>query len=458
MNDTKTRLDKILAALSDIEKAKTVKAPATDNPLHQLTLADLTAGKGVATSQDQYPALNVAPKSELGYAMENARIEGFSDGKREQVNQRKAHQRARDKRKAEIEEIAARPMPSKARLKEAWKVVEPLTGIVEQIAKSKQRWADRLLGGTTEDLPQMALEQMALAMAKGDYDLDLHRKAAKGLRKMVETADRGRKGIPRDQMSDEQKKESKRLRRARKLLMGMANLQVKDALRASYLDGSEGSWETIDLVDTVMAHINVPGDDPIANRFKADRAPAFLGTRFQRPDGIDAHLLSTGVMAAITARGLDAIVEVMLDEDKRRSNGSVAWTEYAEELFKATPGGYGPWLWEQVVAATGHLKNPRKARGDAARKHVRHLFEFLPDVITGMVEAFDHQFVAWSTTGRRAIMASTFEAYLSESPALRQVLQPALRFATVEEAAQAIREHVAQLSDGNDYIESMVNA
>lgn len=450
------RLITLVAALNEREQAKSVSSPE-DNPFAKATLADI-AGR------QEFPAINMVTKvkttgenkdvedeaDSVAYHMEAARFEARAKGRADKSAKRMAQAKARAQRKVEFDKIAnSKVKPSPERLERAWLIVFHMVGIVGRIAKSKQRWANRLLGSSADDIPQITLEHMALVLAKQTkFDLDVLVQAAKEL-------GQHEAGIPGDQTVDENDPDERRkVRKARKWLMGMANNRVMGALVDSYMDQKNLKWDNIDLIATVMASINGPGDDAMLARFKADRAPAFLGTRFQRPGGINADVMAMAISAAITERGLDPMVEFMLNEEARRVDGSMKWSEHAEAIFMLTPNGDGEWMWDAVKQATEGLSHARKARGDAARKHVRNLFGFLPDVIVGVVEASDPHFIGWSSRGRRAVMASDFELfYQGDVPEIRQVLQPKLAYGTPKEAARALIEHLALLTSGKDMIQ-----
>jgi hypothetical protein len=455
------RINALVVALTEREAAKKVVTPE-DNPFAEHTLTELS--HGLMKGADNMPAVNMATKIKVtgenrdveniedspGYQMEAARFETAREGKADKSARRMAQARARADRRVEFDRIAeSTVVPPQERMTAAWTAVLHLRPIILKIAKSKQRWANRLLGGNADDIPSLALEQTALALARQEkFDLDVIVEAAEQLGK-------SENGVPGNQTVDENDPAHlKSVRKARKWLMGMVNNRVMGAVVDSYTSQANLRWENIDIMATVMASINGVGDDPLSNRFKADRAPAFLGTRFQRPDGIDADLLAMAIGGAITAHGLDPLVEFLLDEDNRRTDGFMKWSECAEQIFLLTPGGYGQWLWEQVSAQA----LDRRSRGVAARNHVRNLFEWLPNLIGGVVESFDPHFIGWSSVGRRAVMASDFELFYLPDMSTRAILQPALKFTTAREAAAMLHEHLACLTTGQDLVASVVDA
>lgn len=460
-------VERLAAALNAHERAKSERK-AEDNPFHDHDLKQMT-GAGLRSAQDKRPAMNMAPAGGVGFDMEQARFEVEQAHKADTSAKRKAAARARAARKVELDKIADSPVrPNAERMQQAWMIVLHLSPTIDRIANDKRRWASRFLGTTMDDVPQMAKEKMALTLAKSDKDLDVLEAAAQ---KIGEEAKRTNR-IPADQLTDDERTERKKIGKARKWLMGVVNNRVMGALVDAYTSERNLRWDNIDLIATVMANINGPGGDPIVNAHKADRAPAFMGTRFQRPGGVDPHLLATAINAAITERKLDRLVELLLNNI--RTDGSFPWTEKAEEVFLAAPDGDGEWYWQAVCNATSGrnrdgkewtMDRARKARGDAARTFVRNEFEWLPGFIVEVVEAFNPHAIGYSVKGNRwssqvrATLASEFELfYLGDEPEVRQPLRPVLRFADTTEAAQALLENLACLVTGEDLVRSARDA
>lgn len=451
------RLGLLIAALKEREKAKS-KVKPEDNPLVNHTLEQLQHGVGVAKSADHFPAVNMAaqaPDEPAAFAMEAQRIADHTAGKEDKSAKRMTQHRDRAQRRVEFDRIAkARFTPEPERMDKAWLIVFHMVEIITKIAKEKQSWGNRLLGSAADDIPQMAIEKMAMVLAKSDKDLDLLLEAAEQLGDKAKITGK----IPGDQMADldkEEKTHRRQLRRARKWLMGMANNRVMGALVDAYTDQRNLRWDNLDIITTVMASIGGTGSDPMTSRFKHDRAPAMIGSKFQEPGGLDPALLAAGINAAITERRLDALVEFILDEEHRRVDGAVRWSQFAEDIFKLDPSGDGEWMWSVLYDATIEHRHARKARGDAARQHVRNLFAWLPSLISSLIDSFDPHFIGWHEG--RAILASDFEAFLDSSDK-RLILEPALKYATVEEAARDLVEHLAMLTTGSDYVRHLINS
>lgn len=442
MTDTITLADRIAAALRANEAAKIARPednPFVDHDLKQMRVA------GIRSAQDKHPAVNMATKkTPLGYDLEVSRTEELAQARLDKSARRMAQARTRAARKAEFDAIVESEAPVNAeRMQQAWVAVVHLLPVIDRIAASKRRWAARHLGDVKDDVAAVVREKVAMLLAKSDRDLDVLVQAAKEIGEIE--ALHG--AVPGDQVVDERApEERKRVMKARKWLMGVLNNRVLSALTDLYLSEQNLRWDNLDLIETVMASINGPSEDPTFANFKASSAPAFMGTSFQRPGGIDPALLATAVNAAITEKGLDRLTELLLAE--RNTNGSFPWSEHAEAVFKTVE--QGDWLWEQVVrATTGRnrdgiewtMDRARKARGDYARTFVRAQFEWMPSLIVSVVEAFDPHPIGWDIKAgeARVTMASDFELfYLPDEPEKRQVLSPVLRYASIREAAEAL--------------------
>jgi hypothetical protein len=456
-----TEVRTILAAALD-ERRVAKPRKSEDNPLAKHTVRELAQGKGVRVWADQLPALSMAAKTDgsptnVAVEIEQARRAGLTDGHNDKSARRMAAQRARVARKNQIDALANAPViPDKDRLAQAWAIVLPMTEVVTKIAQSKKAWATRFLGSVADDIASIALEQMVLVLAKDDRDLTVLRQAAEELGGLVRRTGQ----LPGDQVVDDAaRKERRQLSKARKWLMGMANNRVMGALVDTYTNQRNLRWENIDLIATVMASISGVGDDPMSANFKANRVPAMLGSRFQRPGSFDPNWLAQAITAAITEHRLDRLVELMLDDDRRQTSGAFKWDDNAEAVFLATPDD-GAWRWELVRKATAHLADPRHARGQAARLHVRNTFDWLPALIVAIVEAFDYQVIEhieYVDGHLQAIMGSRFEQ-LQDRTGKRKPLRPAPTFATATEAAAALTQYLAVLVTGEDYTLSIAHA
>lgn len=460
---TNTSVERLAAALTAHSKAKVARPD--DHPFAEHTLEQM-GGAGLVSMQDKMPALNMAPKSPMAYDMEVARFETEQAVKADSSNKRKAAARARAARKMQMDKIADSPeRPDPERMQAAWLIVALMLPTITRAANAKRVWASRYLGDVIDDVIGIVTEKMAVLLAKSDQDLEVLEVAARAIGEQTKRTNQ----IPGDQLTKDERKARKRVGKARKYLMQITNNRVMDTLIDVYCRSHNVRDVNIDILATVMASINGPGEDPMLANWKASRAPAFLGTRFQAPDGIDANLLAAAINAAITEKGLDRITEVMLANVN--TDGSFPWSEMAEDVIMAMPDGDGPWMWDVITRSTQGVNRDgitwdadraRKARGEIARKYVRSAFEWMPGLIMDVIDSFDPKVIGFSAKARggvRAILASDFELfYRSDEPKLRLLLEPTLRFGSPEEAARALIEHMAILTTGNDLVRSVAHA
>lgn len=443
--------DEVARKISAAFMIRSMHMSDEEGPFEGRSTVDLMHGVGIISAADHQPAVDMTPKG--GHMMEAVRRAGLEAGKIDRSAKRTAANRARAERKKQFDDLVALPIePNRERLAEAWKVVLPLEPIIAKAALSKRQWASRFLGSTADDIPSMVLEACVLVLAKSDKNLTLYIEAAEQLGEQQRESGK----MPGEQFSQEENKHRKQLMQARKWLMGLVNNRVMGALVDSYTAQRNLRWENIDLISTVMANINGPDEDSLVKRHKADRAPSFQGTRFAGPGRIDGNLLATVINSAITAHRLDPLVELLTDTDNLRTDGSFSWAELAPEVFRLSPEG-GEWMWDTVKQATAHMVNPRRARADAARTHVRNLFEWMPSVIASAIEAFDYAPVARVISNKRvhAVMRSPFESLICDEGRHHD---PALVFATHKQAAVMLAEHLSSLVTGEDMVSSISHA
>ena len=397
--------------------------------------------KGEELTPVQIGDLHRVTEDLTAHHVEVARFEGRESGKAATSASRMAAMRRRQERRAEFDaatEVEVKQVDP-ARLMVSWQIVEHLAPLVAQAAREKRQHAERLLGSVTEDVAQVVLETCALTLAKSGKDLSLYLVAAGEITKPHKPSD-----------SDDRKRR-KEIKRARKWLRGMAFSRVTYTLRDLYRSGDNVRARNIDILDTVLNTVNGHDADPMTASFRAAQATCFMGYSFTSPGAVDRDVLAHALMAAITDRGLDTLVDLLLDDENRRSDGTVAWSRIAKEVFLASPETDGEWAWEVVKRATKGSTHSKKLRGVAARNHCRSQFEWLKTFTGQVVEALDPEVVAWSVkdhTGSRAIVASPFqEGYLkpSQPDAVRQPLAPALDFASTKQAAEAIEQAIVDI-------------
>lgn len=420
MQDAPDLTTRLAMALDAHAKAMADPTPRRegDNPLDTADLAQMLRGAGIRVARDMMPTrakkypTSVTPVP----ALDKAAIATVNAQRADRSAKRKAVARARAQRKAQFDEIAASPVQvDPVRMTAAWLVVQTMHHIVIRIGDSKAAWARRHLGSVADDVTMNALESIVHIVAKQDrFEMPVLMAAAEQL-----AGDRKR--IPGDQaVTDDMKAERKTQAQARKWLMGVTNNRVISALVDAYRAAHNVRWENLDIIETILASIGGAGEDPMMARCKADAAPRFLARGFGQPGRVDPAMLAMAIAGAITERGLDALAELLLNEDAVRTDGAFMWTENAEAVFNALGE---PWVWKAVVKHTAGTPDFRRKRGDAARLFARKAFAWLPGTVQAILDAFEQRGVAWVTAGgmevlvgdewvtdARAVMQAPFEA------------------------------------------------
>jgi len=280
--------------------------------LADATLEDLTSGTGMDTSADAH----AARRSGNPIDAEAARQRELSRARavaRRAAQRRKAARRAGEQADRDAQTVTP----------EALRAVMPITtllvGIIDTIATSRARRVERMVGTAAEDACSETFIAVNREIALCEHDHAALALAAAWLSAQV--------GVP-DCDGDSPEHAS--------WLMGVIVNRSRSSVQRIYRDmyaAGELRSDSLERLDTALA--NSGGVDTVIARHLADRVPGMTGARFPTPGRPDAHLLSATLAAAITARGLDALVEVLLDDAHRRSDGYFRWTEFSRDVFAA---------------------------------------------------------------------------------------------------------------------------
>lgn len=397
MNDLRTALAQTII--------NRVREQATDTS-DQRTIADIIAG--VQKSVDNHPARkNTTP---IARQMEAARMAGLEAGRIERVSRRKKAALSRQHRRDQIEALSTSPDPLPLeRIAPAWLIVELMVPIIERIARSKKRRLQRYLGDLTADVETEATEDMLNVIARSTQDLDVLLESAGRLASDAPVA------LPADADTDARKRH-KAVRRGCGWLMGVANNVVMRAIDTAYRSDENLRWASLDIIAAVMDQASGPQEDVFYSRFKADRAPVMMGSRWHNPGSVDPGLVSMALAAAITDRRLDPLVEMFLDQENCHPNGTFRWEQNAYKVFTLSPGD-GAWMWALVEKRTSGFSYPEKARASMAKTWTNRLFAWLPSFMVDIVDVLQD---------------------MPFGDGKRYPLVPSLSFYTVEEAADAI--------------------
>lgn len=286
---------------------------------------------------------------------------------------RRARQIAR--RKKEQEAVVEQPMDPK-RVRAGLVILTEMHPLISKVVLGRYNQMRRVLGDISAyDVAQDVLMGSAEGIAKQDkHDLVDLLIAARWLDKQP--------GIP--QVVDREAPTGA------KWLMGVVQRQtthrLADIYRSSVVSieyeevGPDGAkeivkvcrtLESLDYLDTILA--NTGGVDTLLTHTKAAQAPGMVGTRFQIPGQTDRAFVGMVVDAAITERGLDWLADMLLDDDKRRTDGAFMWTANYVEIWTRLQTDL-PWLPDLPG-------DNERTHVVLVRKAVGALFEYLSTVV-----------------------------------------------------------------------------
>ena len=232
-------------------------------------------------------------------------------------------------------------------VRDALEITAHLSRLIDDISARRARKAARLIGTRAEDACfetfSAVNRSIAGAIKREEYERGQLLEAAEYLSHQP--------GIPNVRHDDEAPDGSK-------WLLSVIEFRSRSAIQSWY--EHEPSIESIERLDTTMA---ATGNDDFFDRFQADTQPAILGARWPQPGQVDHGMVQMVIAGAITERGLDAFVELVLAN--LRSDGSFSWKAHAEDVFR-TLGLDSHWQILCARVASEDLRG-RYARGAARR-------------------------------------------------------------------------------------------
>lgn len=424
-------LDGLAATLErlDIEiVAATVVEGDTDNDvMNRMQLDDLLGGafllKGDNTARTFVKGKEIHRNPEVVKAEREAR-------ERNADKLRKRIERQRVKRAKLDAERDAKPLDS-VRMSACLALLGNVTHVIADLTMQRYNRFRRTLGDVlVEDIAQDATLKIAEAMAKSDVDIVTYAECIIWL-----------KSAPQPYVSQDGPQGAGRLIGTIVRVIGTTIVDVyrKSTVKTWTLTvGDEGKdvWvqrdttvESLDRLATV-AHATRSDVDTLLSKHKAGGKPP--KPKSTPPGGKDKRLFARMIIdTAITARGLDWLATMLLDDDRKRTDGSFKWTENADTIW----AGFG------FPVMT--VDSPR-ARADVARKAVRIAMAFLPDVVTaayelistpelmfeiGATSAHDMHFVASKIKANLADMAhqSAIDGGVSLDMTMRMIEDPLYR-------------------------------
>jgi hypothetical protein len=371
--NTLAQLDEEIVAATVIE----VEGDSDNDFMSRMDVDDILGGafllKGDQTARTFVKGKEVFRNPEVILAERAAR-----ERNRDKLRKRIARQRA--KRTAMDVEREAKPIDH-ARMSVALQLLGNLSGVIADLTMQRYNRFRRTLGDVlAEDIAQDAVISIAEAMSKSDTSMTEYAAAVLWLMSAPQpynTAD-GPEGAGR--------------------LLGTIIRVIGTTIVATYRKSTIKTWvltvgdegkdtwvqkdttvESLDKLATV-AH-NTHGDiDSLIAKHKASGKPKQKST----PPGMrDKRLFARAVIdCAIEARGLGWLATMMLDDERRRTDGSFKWTENAATIW----AGFG------FPAMT--CDSPR-LEADYARKAVKLAFAFLPGIVSEVYELIDSPELMW---------------------------------------------------------------
>lgn len=268
------------------------------NPLHDATQEQLEAGRGLKPA-DMTPEERHLHKNKLQRGRASKHRKG-------QVLKEEAEGKERT------------TTLSQAQVKDALDVTALLAAKIDLVAARRAQKASRLLGTVAEDATFETFSKVnrsiAGAIARDERSKEDLLVAAEYLS--------NEPGIPSVHWRDEPPEHAS-------WLMSVIEYRSRTAIQDWY-DHKEPTIESLAYGDSVIASTH---SDDYYDRFCADRQLGIMGARFVRPGAIDPAIVQGIIMGAITERGLDALVELILSN--LRSDGYFPWSKHAEDVFLA---------------------------------------------------------------------------------------------------------------------------
>lgn len=364
MSDFKQRL--IAAALNS------VAAKDSDTPMPRTSEYGIKAGAGLQwrdmTPQERDRNLDAAKHRRARLAKRIA----------EQVADRSATREAEhDEIDALNREVDNLDVQDPVRFGRCLNLVARMDRVVTKVAVGKFHHSRRLARGAfdKDDVVQHTRIAVALELTKSERDIDELETAAAVIdhRGCVDYDDT----VPHA-----------------KWIMGVISNRAKSSIR--HLCQMHPTINSIDQLDTMLA--NIGGVDSLISTCKADHAPGMTGYRFRSPGKMDPLVLAVALDQEITRRHLDDLADIILDDDKRRHDGTFQWSKYHAEVLAAC--GEPVRKFESEVLAASY-----------ARRAARRSFAWINEFITNVLAAYDGERQIEWRNGRLVNTVDIIEAH-----------------------------------------------
>jgi hypothetical protein len=379
VNDT-TTLDELEAALDELStEADEIDETVVivEGPRDERTLDEILAGhallKGDAQSRTFINGKAVYRNADVIHAEREART-------REQTRKRQQLKRRMERRAKRQAAMDAKPVDA-VRMAACLALLGNLTHVIANLTLARYNRFRRVLGDVmVDDIAQDATLRIAEALSKSNVELMELARAAIWL-----------KTAPQPYVSADGPQGAGRLLGT---IVTVISRTIVDTYRANttvaWVEGVDDNGKTVwekrdttltsfELLETIAHNTRTDVDDMLSHT-KANNKAKIKGCA---PGMRDKRQFARMVVdAAIEARGLNALANMLLDEDRVRSDGSFKWTENADTI------------WTMLGLPAMNTDSPR-LKAVFAKRAVEIAFEFLPGVIAATYEIIEDPTVMW---------------------------------------------------------------
>lgn len=302
--------------------------------------------------------------------------------------ERRAHDRAtaarrmkqyrkRLRKDAENVERAKQPLDP-TRMRFSLEAVALIMDLVEKVVTARYNKVRRVLGDVyVGDIASETVIGLAEGMARSDHRVESLIIAADWLSKQP--------GIP--EVPIEAPVGAKFIM---SVLMRQATVQIANNYRQNVVrvesmelrqDPTTGEWKdmlvvkdvtlaSLEYLDTILSSQFMGGLDTLIANSKADGGLSMVGAKFQIPGEPNRLFARQIIDSAITARGLDWLTDLLLDDDNVRSDGTFKWAEHADTIIETM-------LNIDPVQAS----DDERVRRDLAQRITKQAYQYLLDVV-----------------------------------------------------------------------------
>lgn len=239
------------------------------------------------------------------------------------------------------------------------------------------------------------------------------------------------------------------------VLMRQTKIQITNAYRANTVtistrdlvqDPDTGIWteqvvtrdatlESLEYLDTILSNQYMGGIDTLIAQSKASAPPSMTGTKMQIPGTPNRVFARMIIDAGLSARGLDWLTDFILDDDNRRSDGAIKWSERSGDIF------------EHLLKADPNRFDDKK-RATIAREATRTAYAFYQDlIISAYALASDPALLDEITKGQHHPTAGIIAATVGKLETEERVLAWRTRHGAYNYKSVATLEEVVELLD-----------